>query len=1066
LPVLDAAVDRASPSQILSHLVRSAEEHTGCSVVGISAPYATAMSDDSKLREAFLSADLLIPDGKGFEWGARMLGVPCPERIAIPDLCEQLLKEGNARGWKVFIYGATEELNTKACANVRERFPNLTVEGQHGYNQGRAEEDAVLAKLKDGGFHLLIVARPSPDKELFLARCCKDAGVVGLAAGGYADILAGKTSRAPKFVQAIGMEWLYRVVQEPGRLWKRVGWANVRFATRVLINHFFSMPSRPLWSSTPVQMTAIILAVVAAYAQSINAPYHFDDPEYIQENPTIRSFEGLKEIKVLAFRKVWWFSNAACYKLSEKFGVHYENRPDVRIFRAWNIACHMIAALALYGLLRRCVKATRDPNDPLRVAGSPYHLLPFIAAAIFAAHPLCIESVTYISGRDNGQGGMFYLLGLYFAAIAFERMRANALNTKASAWPTWFWPGLASLAFGACAILTKESHVTFPPAVGLVYLCFYRGQSQRTLSLGLLVGAALGFAALAWGAHHRNSGGLALGLQVGAAFTLLGLWLGRDKHEAGPPSGLARRVAIHWGVILLFAGIMGVVTAAFPYVYQRSIGALTGYMDSDFVRSLATQTHAVPQMLRRTIVPIQLNIDHDFPSIATFADSRAILGSTIILALLIFGFIGIYKRWVGAFGVLLALGVIVPTNTIIERGDIVSERNFYLVAAGGACFIAWVLAALVNAIAQRMTRETPAEKKPLAAREAGLWALVLGVCFAAPFTALTVLRNEDWRDPLRLWAVAREQSPEKLRVLYNFGVASFVRKNYDDAEWALETLLKIGEERAEKGLFRSDETVQVKCFHLGYARLAEMQLHRFSRASNPNDFRPVKQVDELFKRGLQRTAYDPDLTQNYAQFLFQLRRYYDAAPALQTSYNLHTWAGQLYYPLGVSYLESDNYTAARHNLERAKDYQIEHSLGVNLQAGRSQRSEPLALLALACLRLKDYDAAKKYFAESIALHPRGVYTVVTAMQSARNPKLKQVEMAQADVLALALSVCRKDLLETLKAVLTDHLKNETVDERGTMQMFQSMIDGELNRRAEYQKKRKEFGFKDDPDTDE
>lgn len=1067
LRVLDTHVDKAEPAEVLAYLIESAEEKYGCSVAGISGPYAVAMSKDPALREAFDACDLLIPDGKGYVWGARMLGQPCPDRLAIPDLCEQLFAAGDTRGWKVFIYGATEDVNAAACANVRARYPGLAVvDGQHGYNQGPAEEDAVIERIKTGGFQLVIVARPSPEKEKFLARCCKATGAVGLAAGGYADILSGKTKRAPAFVQSIGMEWLYRTSQEPGRLWKRVAVANAQFATRVLWAHFFSRPRYPIWSSLWVQAAAIVLVGVAAYAQAINAPYHFDDPEYIQENPTIRSWEGLKQIKVLAFRKLWWLSNAVCYRLSENYGVHYANRPDVRIFRAWNYACHFIAALALYGLMRRCMKALRDPDDLNTIAGEPRDLLPFIAAAIFAAHPLTTESVTYISGRDNGQGGMFYLVGLYFAAIAFARFRAaTTVLSDRPRWPSWFWPAMLSLGGGAAAVLTKEIHLTFPGAVALLYLCFFRGRAKTTVSWGFLAGMLAAFAVLAWGAVGRTEGRLALGLQAGAILFVLGAWAGRS---AAKTSVWQRRASMPLAAALTFAGLGGVAVAAFPYAYQRTIGALTGYMNSDYMRSLATQAYAVPQMLWRAIVPLQLNIDHDFPSISTFSDSRALLGSAVILALLIFAAVGVWRRWVSAFGILLSFLVIAPSNTVIERGDIVSERNFYLVAAGGACVIAWCVTSILQAIVERASRGGSWDQRVATAREAGLWALVLGCAFTAPFVALTVLRNEEWRDPLKIWSAAREQSPEKMRVLYNFGVASLVRKHYDDAEYAFQTLITLGEERAEKGLFRSDEIVQIKCFHLGYARWAELQLFRYMRANRPDDYRPLRQVDEIFKRGILRTAYDPDLAMNYAQYLFQLNRFNDAVPLLTTSYNLHTWAGQIHFPLGVACLESDQFESARFHLQKATEYQVEHSLGVNLEASRSSRSEPLALLGLACLRLKDMEAAKRYLRESIDLHPRGIYLVTTSMQSGRNPRLKQLEMEVPDALAITFSVNRRDLLETVLAAVDEHLKGvgATGNERGTMEMYRSMIAGELNRRREAQKKREAFGFKDDPDRDE
>src|ERR1043165_4448884 len=153
--VLDAAVDIASPEQIVKYLTECGHSHTGRSVVGISAPYAMAMRKNAALREAFAKADVLVAAGKGFVLAARILGVPCGERIAIPDLCERLLEAGDTRHWKGFIYGATPEANAAALENLRKRFPGLVeVAGQHGYQQSEADEAAVTARLREGNFNL------------------------------------------------------------------------------------------------------------------------------------------------------------------------------------------------------------------------------------------------------------------------------------------------------------------------------------------------------------------------------------------------------------------------------------------------------------------------------------------------------------------------------------------------------------------------------------------------------------------------------------------------------------------------------------------------------------------------------------------------------------------------------------------------------------------------------------------------------------------------------------------------------------------------------------------------
>ena len=1097
--VMSAAVDIVTPEQIIEHLIGAVRTRTGCAVTGISAPYATAMADDPALRDAFLAADILVPDGKGFVWGARMLGVKCGERIAIPDLCETLLAAGAnpeyavgavKRSWKVFIYGGTEEINRAACENVRTRFPGLScVSGQHGYNQGLAEENAVIQRLKDEEFNLLIVARPSPDKELFMARCCRESGVVGLAAGGYADILAGKTTRAPGFVQALGLEWLYRIVQEPRRLWKRIGWANLRFASAAAWSHLRMPAARPWWGCPSIHVLATILVICAAYGGSLNLPYHFDDPEYIERNPTIRSFSALADIKVMAFRKLWWISNAICYKLSELYGSHQVEKPDVRIFRVWNIGCHLIASLALFGLVRRALKSSQalarlaDPKRLLPAAltedGGPHALAAALAAAIFAAHPLCTESVTYISGRDNSQGGMFYLLGLYAACIAFDRISFPGESIQPGndtvplpRWPAAFWPLIAAVLMGACAVLTKESYLTFPGAVVLLYLFFYRGLRVQTVSTGLLIGLLAGLGSLAWGAAGRHDGYLAISIQLALLFITAGALLGAPSntnmpHTSRIRAGLQHRIAMGWALILSGAGLGAVSVVAFPYAYQRTIGALTGYQNSNYIRSLCSQAYAVPWMLLRTVVPYGLSIDHEFPSISDIGDQRVINGAVIIGALVLFGLIGMRRRWLGGFGVLLALLAIAPSNSVIERGDIVSERNFYLAAAGGSLILAWFVAEVTSTIALWLAARTPGN--PAASRgaifEAGLWTAALGCCVAGPFASFTVLRNHQWSDPYLLWESAWERSPERLRVLYNYGVAAYARKHYSEAQMAFENAVKIGESKAEKGQFRADEAVQVKCFHLAYAYMASVLLRGDRQQSQTEYENTLRHVDKIFSDGIERTAYDPDLVFSYGQLLMQMNRAPDACKIMQQSLDLHPWAEQLYYPLGIGYLEIGNFGLSKQNFSQALQVQEHHTSGVSWDMPATQKAQHYAYLGVTNIWLKERNEARENFRKALDLDHQAVLVMLLTCLRARNADLKPLEIDPPDMLLTGLSQTRRDLIQSLVLAIDDHLKAHPDKEKSVVSMLKGILEQELKRRAIVQDKREKAGFTDDPDRD-
>lgn len=1036
------------------------------------------MAKNAELRDAFLKADVLIPDGKGFVWGARTLGVPCGERIAIPDLCERLLEEGNARGWKVFIYGATVELNAAAVANVKSRYPNLAaVEGQHGYDQGETEENALIEKLRDEKFNLLIVARPSPDKERFLARCCHSAGVVGLAAGGYADILAGAKKRAPQIVQFVGMEWFYRLIQDPLKLWKRIGWANVKFATAVAWNAFLGVPRRAWFAQPVLHVVALAVIVALAYGKSLDAPYHFDDPEYILRNTAIRSFSTLNQITVTKDRKIWWLSNAISYYLAQRYGTKnpaHPDIPDVRYFRGWNIACHLIAALALYGLLRRCLKASRKSG-----ADEP-DMRPIAAAAIFAAHPLCTESVTYISGRDNGMGGMFYLLGMYCAAIAFQRMGFVAPEYRAKEfWPKWFWPSFLALLFGACALLTKESHITYPVAVALVYFCFFRRGPAPKLSLGLLGGMVLGLVALGWGAAGRYEGNLWISAQLALGALIAGGLLGgasdsSNTAHAGVRAVFQKRVGTGWAFLCVAVGLCVASVLAYPYAYSRVFEALTGHQGSSYVRSLCSQANALPAMLLRTILPVtvttvpdfniahNLNIDHQFATISDPFDARVLAGGAVLLALIVFGIAGAFRGWLGSFGVLLALIAIAPTNTVIERGDIVSERNFYLAAAGGACVIAWLAAGLAQAIGRRIEAGNAPGSSGGLQREAALWTLIFACCFAGPFVAFTKLRNNDWGDPYRLWKNAMERSPDKMRVLYNFGISAQSVNKIAEAEAAYNRAVAIGEDMSKRGAFRPDEAVDVKCFHLAYARLAEINLTRYIR-SNKEDYKSLNAIKKIYDDGLNRTAWDPDLAMTYAEFLIKLGQAAEAAPMLRQSFYLHSWADQLYLPLGIAHLEAGEFPEAARWLELSLHMKADHSLGYSNDMPADYRAQILAFLGVARSRLKLKDEAKAAYREALILQPESLLPILTGYNSTHNLMLTPEQTS--DAMLNALSQIRRDILVGMRDAANELLASPSPMLPDNVIEFKKLFDYELNRRDSYQKKRLEMGFKDDPDKE-
>jgi N-acetylglucosaminyldiphosphoundecaprenol N-acetyl-beta-D-mannosaminyltransferase len=192
------------------------------------------MQDDAALRAAVEACDIVNIDGMGVVWGARLLGQPVPERVAGIDLFEALVALAEARGYPVFLLGATAEVVAIAEHRLEVRYPSLRIAGaHHGYFWD--DEAAMAERIAASGARLLFVAITSPLKEVFIDRWRHRLGVdFVMGVGGTFDIVAGHVRRAPPWMQRTGLEWFHRVLQEPRRMWRRYLTTNMRFAGQLL----------------------------------------------------------------------------------------------------------------------------------------------------------------------------------------------------------------------------------------------------------------------------------------------------------------------------------------------------------------------------------------------------------------------------------------------------------------------------------------------------------------------------------------------------------------------------------------------------------------------------------------------------------------------------------------------------------------------------------------------------------------------------------------------------------------------------------------------------------------
>lgn len=179
-------------------------------------------SKDSELRRIINECALINVDGMPVVWASRLLGKGIKERVAGVDLFESLMQRAAQKGWRVFLLGAKEEVVSGVKQIYERKYPGLTVAGYRNGYWKPEEEPGVVDLIKAAQADLLFVAISSPKKEHFLGRYQAEMKIpFAMGVGGTFDVAVGKVKRAPVWMQKAGLEWFYRFLQEPRRMFRR-----------------------------------------------------------------------------------------------------------------------------------------------------------------------------------------------------------------------------------------------------------------------------------------------------------------------------------------------------------------------------------------------------------------------------------------------------------------------------------------------------------------------------------------------------------------------------------------------------------------------------------------------------------------------------------------------------------------------------------------------------------------------------------------------------------------------------------------------------------------------------
>ncbi|MDR3288613.1 MAG: WecB/TagA/CpsF family glycosyltransferase [Peptococcaceae bacterium] len=215
IEILRSQVDQIDMAETAARIVAAINGRGSLRIVTANPEMIYAAARDDRLQQVINTADVVTPDGIGVVWAARRLGYRLPERVTGIDLLQQLWPLANRGKWRIFILGSQPGVAAQAIEKLRDSFPEIVWQSRHGYF-GVSQEDEILRRIQDFQPDLLLAGLGSPRQEFWLARH-PGLAYVSMGVGGSFDVIAGRVLRAPRWLQKMRLEWLYRLCREPKR---------------------------------------------------------------------------------------------------------------------------------------------------------------------------------------------------------------------------------------------------------------------------------------------------------------------------------------------------------------------------------------------------------------------------------------------------------------------------------------------------------------------------------------------------------------------------------------------------------------------------------------------------------------------------------------------------------------------------------------------------------------------------------------------------------------------------------------------------------------------------------
>lgn len=233
-------IDRVGARAVLRTFLMDGRRHQ---IVTVNVDFIRIADSDTEYRNVLNSADLAVADGMPVVWLSRLTGARLPERIAGIDLVEDICSAAADAGVGVFLLGAGPGVAGEAARALQIRHPRLRIAGTMTppiAPPSPAGDAAMVDAIQAAGRCVVLVAFGAPRQDRFISENLRTLDMpIGIGVGGSLDILAGRIVRAPSWMHGMGLEWLWRLAQEPGRLWRRYLLGDIPLVAKILAGMLF-----------------------------------------------------------------------------------------------------------------------------------------------------------------------------------------------------------------------------------------------------------------------------------------------------------------------------------------------------------------------------------------------------------------------------------------------------------------------------------------------------------------------------------------------------------------------------------------------------------------------------------------------------------------------------------------------------------------------------------------------------------------------------------------------------------------------------------------------------------